>query len=119
MAFGVIAIRLVSTTVGNSLLWMAAASLVASCLFSCIAASIVVNGIVENEESFRSRLYGPLLLQPEYEELAGKHYRKALSRFRWYRFFVILAYVAAVAVLVWITRFGSTTVANLFRLVAG
>lgn len=118
VAFGVIAVRLATTTVGNWLLWMAAAYLVASCVFSCVAASIAVNGIIENEKSFRSPLYAPLLVETEYEELAGKHYRKALSRFRWYRFFVFLAYLAAVAVLIWVARYGSTSVQNLVSLVA-
>ena len=82
VTFEVIAVRLASTTVGDWLLWMAAAYLLASCIFSCVAASSAVSGIVENEKSFRSRLYGPLLLDKEYEELAGKHYRQAESNFR-------------------------------------
>lgn len=106
VAFGVIAVRLASTTVGDWLLWMAAFYLMASCIFSCVAASSAVNGIIENEKSFRSRLYGPLLLDNEYDELAGKHYRKAQSSFLWYRCFIVLAYVLAIAVLIGIAHYG-------------
>ncbi|MBC9883238.1 hypothetical protein G8O24_38785, partial [Bradyrhizobium sp. INPA01-394B] len=117
VAFGVIAVRLASTTVGDWLLWMAAAYLLASCIFSCIAASSAVSGIVENEKSFRSRLYGPLLLDKEYEELAGKHYRQAESNFRWYRRFIVLAYLIVVAVLLGIAHYGFRTSDNFFHMV--
>ncbi|NOJ41567.1 hypothetical protein [Bradyrhizobium australiense] len=110
VAFGVVVVRLANATVGNWLLWMAAAYLAASCFFTCVAASSAVRGIEENEKSFRSRLYGPLLLDEEYEELAAKHYRTALSSFRWYRFFIVVAYLIAVGALIWIAYAGTRSV---------
>jgi hypothetical protein len=100
VAFGVVVLKVTTTAVGGWLLWLAAAYLIASCFFSCVAASSAVFGVVENEKSFRSRLYGPLLLDKEYEELAGKHYRKAISGFRWYRFFIILVYLLVAGALI-------------------
>jgi hypothetical protein len=95
VAFGVVVLKATTTTVGGWPLWMAAVYLIASCFFSCIAATSAVNGVIENEKSFRSRLYGPLLLDKEYEELAGRHYRKAIRDFRCYRFLIVLVYVLA------------------------
>jgi hypothetical protein len=99
VAFGVVVLKVTTTSVGGWLLWMAAAYLTASCFFSCVAASSAVSGVIENEKSFRSRLYGPLLLDKEYEELAGKHYHKAIRDFRWYRFFIVLVYFLAAGAL--------------------
>ena len=118
VAFGVVVVRLASATVGNWLLWMAAAYLAASCFFTCVAASSAVKGIQENEKSFRSRLYGPLLLDEEYEELAAKHYRKAISGFRWFRFFIVAAYSIAVCALIWIAYAGANSVENFFHSLA-
>lgn len=60
---------------------MAALYLCVSCYFTVAAASAAVSGISENEKSFRSRLFKSLLLDNEYEELAGKHYRMAIGTF--------------------------------------
>jgi hypothetical protein len=104
VAFGVVVLKATTATLGAWLIWFAIAYLIASCAFSVFAANSAVNGIAENEKSFRSRLYAPLLLEKDYEELAAKHYRKALRHFKWYRFCVILAYGAAVVGLVWLAQ---------------
>ncbi|WP_128948030.1 hypothetical protein [Bradyrhizobium nanningense] len=117
VAFGVVVLKATTTTLGSWLIWFAMAYLVASCAFTVMAANSAVNAIVENEKSFRSRLYAPLLLEKDYEELAAKHYRKALSSFEWYRFFVILAYGVAVAGLAWLAQL-SLGKEELFRFIA-
>ncbi|MFL9503086.1 hypothetical protein ACJMQP_23760 [Rhodopseudomonas palustris] len=118
VAFGVVVVRLSTASVGDWLIWMAVVYLIASCIFSCVAASDAVNGIIENEVSFRSRLYGPLLLEKEYEELAGKHYRMAALRFYRYRVLIVVAYIAVISSLICISNSGINSVESLLRLVS-
>lgn len=102
VAFGVVVARASSTAVGPWLLYVAAAYLLASCYFTCRAASNSVNSTLENEKSFRTLLYRPLLVDNEYEELAGKHYRDALRDFEWFRLLIVLAYVVTSSALIYV-----------------
>ncbi|WP_445216204.1 hypothetical protein ACKWRH_28345 [Bradyrhizobium sp. Pa8] len=117
VAFGVVVLKATTATLGFWLIWFAIAYLVASCAFTVVAATSAVNAIAENEKSFRSRLYAPLLLEKDYEELAARHYRTALKSFKWYRFFVVVAYGIAIVALAWLAQ-SSIAQENLFRFVA-
>lgn len=117
VAFGVVVLKATTATLGAWLIWFAIAYLIASCAFTVVAANGAVNAIAENEKSFRSRLYAPLLLEKDYEELAAKHYRKALKNFEWYRFWIILAYGVAVAGLAWLAQ-SAVGKEELFRFIA-
>lgn len=104
VAFGVVVLKATTVSLGSWFIWFAIAYLIASCAFTVMAANTAVNGIVENEKSFRARLYSPLLLDKDYEELAAKHYRRALNSFESYRFYVMFAYGVAVAGLAWLAH---------------
>ena len=117
VAFGVVVVKAVTTSIGSWLIWLAAIYLGVSCFLTCRAASSAVNGIARNEESFRSKLYMPLLLDKEYRELAGKHYEAAIADFKCYRFYIIVAYALAIAALIYASTIPHEGVLATFQLV--
>lgn len=105
IAFGATALRVV---MGGASFWLpivAAVYLAVSCYLNWRVTSGAVNAIAQNEKTFRERLYRPLLLEREYNELAGSRYTAVIREFRRYRWYVVATYVAAIVALL-IVGFG-------------
>lgn len=85
VAVGAVALKPLSGDAGPLILIVVAAYLIVSWYLNTRLATEAVDSIARNERVFRSKLYGPLLADDEYKEIAGDRYAEVLNDFKSYK----------------------------------
>lgn len=98
VALGAVALKGLSGDAGFFILVLTCAYLASSWYLNTRAANEAVSAIKANELTFRSKLYGPMLADDEYREIAGNRYSAVVAEFATYRRLVGFIYCAAVLV---------------------
>lgn len=102
VAFGAFALKGLGTLEDWAFLVLAS-YLTVSWYFTSRPAVKSVEAIKNNEAVFRRRLYGSLVFDKEYDELAGRSYKESFDEFSAFRWLVTAAYVVvALAVLAYV-----------------
>ncbi|MBY3268420.1 hypothetical protein HFO05_07310 [Rhizobium laguerreae] len=96
VAFGAVALKSLTASMGILILAVTAIYLTVSWYLNMRVASDAVAAISSNERVFRTKLYGPILADNEYYELAGNRYNAVIGEFYRYRRLVSLVYWSSI-----------------------